>query len=301
MSETRAGFAAIVGAPNAGKSTLVNQLVGSKVAIVTPKAQTTRAPLRGIVMAGDAQIILVDTPGIFKPRRRLDQAMVASAVSQAAEADAVVLLVDASKKPAFGDDDARALETLATVKAPVLLALNKVDAMPRPALLKVATDYTAARSFKEVYMISAKTGDGLDVLVAGLAALMPASPWLYPPDQAADLPLRLLAAEVTREQLYLKLHEELPYASTVETLSFQERKDGSVRIEQEIYVEREGQRAIVLGKGGRTIKAIGEAARHELESALERKVHLFLHVKHRAGWAEQPQHYRDIGLNFPKR
>jgi GTP-binding protein Era len=300
VSEKRAGFAAIIGAPNAGKSTLVNQLVGSKVAIVTHKAQTTRAPLRGIVMAGEAQIILVDTPGIFSPRRRLDKAMVASAASHAAEADAVVFLVDASKRPALGDDDARALETLAHVKAPVLLALNKVDAMPRPALLKIAQDLAGARDFNAVFMISAKKGDGVDALQGALAALMPQGPWLYPPDQAADLPLRLLAAEITREQIYLKLHEELPYASTVESLRFEERKDGSVRIEQEIFVEREGQRAIVLGKGGRTIKAIGEAARLALEAALERKVHLFLHVKHRAGWADEPQHYRDIGLNFPK-
>jgi GTP-binding protein Era len=297
---TRAGFAAIIGAPNAGKSTLLNGLVGSKVAIVTHKAQTTRAPLRGIVMAGQTQIVLVDTPGIFVPRRRLDKAMVDAAWSRAAEADAVVFLVDAAKRPALGEDDRRVLDGLASVKAPVLLALNKVDAMPRPALLKIAEELAAARSFSAVYMISAKTGDGVPALLDGLAALMPKGPWFYPPDQAADVPLRLLAAEITREQLYLKLHDELPYATAVETERYEERKDGSVRIEQQIYVERESQRAIVLGKGGRTIKAIGEAARKELEAALEQKVHLFLHVKLREHWADEPQHYRDIGLDFPK-
>ena len=300
-SQTRAGFAAIIGAPNAGKSTLLNQLVGSKVAIVTHKAQTTRAPLRGIVMAGETQIVLVDTPGVFAPRRKLDKAMVEAAWARASEADAIVFLLDATKKPVLSEDDQRVLDGLSSLKAPVLLALNKVDAMPRPALLKITEEVTAGRAFQAVYMISAKTGDGVPKLLEGIAALMPAGTWFYPPDQAADLPLRLLAAEITREQLYLKLHDELPYAATVETESYEERKDGSVRIEQQIYVERESQKPIVLGKGGRTIKVIGEHARKELESVLEQKVHLFLHVKQRERWAEDPAHYRVIGLDLPKR
>jgi GTP-binding protein Era len=309
MSEaaSRAGFAAIIGAPNAGKSTLVNSLVGSKVAIVTHKAQTTRMPLRGILMEGETQIILVDTPGIFAPRRKLDEAMVGSAWHRAGEADAVLWLVDAARlaenpdrPPAEDHDAARVLEGLAALKAPILLALNKVDAMARPPLLKIAEALSKAGNFEGVFMISAKTGDGLAALRAALAGRMPAGPWLYPPDQAADIPLRLLAAEITREQLYLKLHDELPYATTVETESYEDRKDGSTRIEQTILVEREGQKPIVLGKGGATIKAIGQGARKELEALLERKVHLFLHVKQRARWAEEPSRFRAMGLDFPK-
>jgi GTP-binding protein Era len=304
---TRAGFAAIIGAPNAGKSTLVNALVGSKVAIVTHKAQTTRAPLRGILMDGTAQIILLDTPGIFAPRRKLDEAMVGAAWQGAGEADAVLWLVDAARlaekpdRPLAEDDDiARMLTGLAGVKAPVLLVLNKVDAMPRPPLLKIAEALSKAHSFAAVFMISAKTGDGLPALKAALAGFMPEGPWLYPPDQAADIPMRLLAAEITREQLYLRLHDELPYATTVETDAYEDRKDGSTRIEQTILVERDGHKAIVLGKGGATIKAIGQAARKEIEALLEHKVHLFLHVKQRARWAEEPSRFRDMGLEFPK-
>lgn len=309
MSEapTRAGFAAIIGAPNAGKSTLVNRLVGSKVAIVTHKAQTTRAPLRGILMEGDTQIVLVDTPGIFAPRRKLDQAMVEAAWTRAGEADAVLWLVDAARlaegpdRPPTEDGDvARVLKGLAAVKAPVLLVLNKVDAMARPPLLQLAEALSKAHGFEGVFMISAKTGDGLGTLRAYLERLMPEGPWLYPPDQAADIPLRLLAAEITREQLYLNLHDELPYATTVETEVYQDRKDGSTRIEQTILVEREGQRPIVLGKSGQRIKAIGLAARKELEALLERRVHLFLHVKQRSRWAEEPSRFRDMGLEFPK-
>jgi GTPase len=304
---TRAGFVAIIGAPNAGKSTLLNQLVGSKVAIVTHKAQTTRMPLRGLLMEGAAQIVLVDTPGIFAPRRKLDRAMVEAAWSRAGEADAVLWLVDAARlaerpnRPVTEDDDVgRVLKGLAALKAPVFLALNKVDAMPRPPLLALAEALAKAHRFEAVFMISAKTGDGLVPLRAALAQAMPESPWLYPPDQAADIPLRLLAAEITREQLYLRLHDELPYATMVETESYQDRKDGSTRIEQTIFVEREGQKPIVLGKGGATIKAIGAAARKELEALLERRVHLFLHVKQRARWAEEPARFRDMGLEFPK-
>ena len=303
----RAGFAAIIGAPNAGKSTLVNQLVGSKVAIVTHKAQTTRMPLRGILMEGETQIVLIDTPGIFAPRRKLDQAMVEAAWHGAGEADAVLWLVDAARlaekpdRPPTEDEDVmRALKGLSAVKGAVLLALNKIDAMPRPPLLNLAQSLSAARSFAGVFMISAKTGDGLTELRAALARFMPESPWLYPPDQAADIPLRLLAAEITREQLYLRLHDELPYATAVETEAYEDRKDGSTRIEQTILVERESQRPIVLGKGGATIKAIGQAARKELEALLERRVHLFLHVKQRARWAEEPSRFRDMGLEFPK-
>jgi len=309
MSEAapRAGFAAIIGAPNAGKSTLVNQLVGSKVAIVTHKAQTTRMPLRGILMEGETQIVLVDTPGIFAPRRKLDEAMVESAWHRAGDADAVLWLVDAARlaekpdrPPAEDHDVARVLKGLAAVTAPVFLALNKVDAMPRPPLLKLAEALSAARSFDGVFMVSAKTGDGLAPLRAALAQRMPEGPWLYPSDQAADIPLRMLAAEITREQLYLRLHDELPYATTVETEAYEDRKDGSTRIEQTILVEREGQKPIVLGKGGATIKAIGQAARKELEAVLERRVHLFLHVKQRARWAEEPARFRAMGLDFPK-
>ena len=304
---TRAGFTAIIGAPNAGKSTLMNALVGSKVAIVTHKAQTTRAPLRGILMEGETQIVLVDTPGIFAPRRKLDQAMVEAAWLRAGDADAVLWLVDAARlaekpdRPPTEDDEiTRVLKGLAAIKTPVLLALNKVDAMPRPALLALADALSKARDFASVFMISAKTGDGLSALRGALAALMPEGPWLYPSDQAADIPLRMLAAEITREQLYLRLHDELPYATTVETESYEDRKDGSTRIEQTILVEREGQKPIVLGKGGQTIKAIGQAARQELEALLERRVHLFLHVKQRARWAEEPSRFRAMGLEFPK-
>jgi GTP-binding protein Era len=285
----------------------MNALVGSKVAIVTHKAQTTRSPLRGILMEGDTQIVLVDTPGIFAPRRKLDQAMVEAAWQRAGEADAVLWLIDAARlaeannRPPTDDNEVvRVLRGLAAVKVPVLLALNKVDAMPRPPLLALAEALSKAREFAAVFMISAKTGDGLPALRTMLANLMPSGPWLYPSDQAADIPLRVLAAEITREQLYLRLHDELPYATTVETESYEDRRDGSTRIEQTILVEREGQKPIVLGKGGATIKAIGQAARKELETLLECRVHLFLHVKQRARWAEEPSRLRAMGLDVPK-
>lgn len=308
MSEaaTRAGFAAIVGAPNAGKSTLVNRLVGTKIAAVTHKAQTTRAPVRGVVMRGTSQIVLVDTPGIFAPRRRLDRAMVEAAWRGAGDGDVIVVLVDAAqlaakhRLPDDDDDVSRVLKGLRDLKVPAVLALNKVDAMARADLLTLADAFSKAGAFEKIFMISAQTGSGVDDLLADLAARMPEGPWLYPEDQAADIPMRLLAAEITREKLYLKLHDELPYASTVETERWSEMKDGSVRIEQVIYVERDGQKAIVLGKGGQTIKAIGAEARRELEDMLERRVHLFLFVKVRARWSEDPAHYRDIGLETPK-
>lgn len=306
-SKTRSGFAAIIGAPNAGKSTLVNALVGAKVAIVTHKAQTTRAPLRGIMIEGDSQVVLIDTPGIFAPRRKLDRAMVDAAWQHAADADLVLWLIDAARlaqqsSPRLDDDRdvQRVLDGLESFKAPVIVALNKIDAMARRPLLGLAQALSELRSFAGVFMISAATGDGLAELRTRLAGLMPESPWLYPADQVADLPMRVLAAEITREQLYLRLHDELPYATMVETESFEERRDGSTRIEQVIYVEREGQKAIVLGKGGATIKAIGQAARRELEKLLERKTHLFLHVKLRPRWAEEPSRFRDLGLEPPK-
>lgn len=303
----RAGFAAVVGAPNAGKSTLVNRLVGTKVSIVTPKAQTTRSPLRGIVMRGSAQIVLVDTPGVFAPRRRLDRAMVEAAWQGAGEADVIVLVVDASRQARAGqvaltEDEMLAplIDGLSPARQPVFLALNKVDTMAPPALLGLARAFSALRTFEAVFMISALTGDGVEDLAAALARAMPEGPWLYPADQAADVPLRLLAAEVTREKLYLKLHDELPYASGVETERYEERRDGSVRIEQVVFVEREGQKAIVLGRGGQTVKAIGEAARRDLEAALGRRVHLFLHVKVKAGWSDRAEHFRTMGLSVPK-
>lgn len=303
---TRAGFAAIVGAPNAGKSTLVNRLVGTKIAAVTHKAQTTRAPVRGVVIEGTAQIVLVDTPGIFAPRRRLDEAMVEAAWRGAADSDVVVVLADAAhlaakhRRPQDDADVMRVLEGFGKIEAPVLLVLNKIDAMDRAELLALADAFSKAWTFETIFMVSALTGSGIEDLVADLAARMPEGPWLYPEDQAADIPQRLLAAEITREKLYLRLHDELPYASAVETERWSEMKDGSVRIEQVVYVERDSQKAIVLGKGGQTIKAIGADARRELETLLERRVHLFLFVKVRERWSEDTAHYRDIGLDVPK-
>jgi GTP-binding protein Era len=314
MSETelptRAGFAAMIGAPNAGKSTLVNRMVGAKVSIVTRKVQTTRFPVRGVVMAGQAQIILVDTPGVFSPRRRLDRAMVRSAWAGAEEADAVVHLVDAEGEAAAGEKDAtpaqhRSAEDTRTItdgiKAsgkPAILALNKVDAVKRDKLLAIADRLFQTDAYSEVFMVSASSGSGVDDLKARLAALMPESPWLYPEDQTADLPTRLLAAEITREKLYLRVHEELPYAASVETTAFEERKDGSARIEQTVYVERDGQRAIVLGKNGQTLKWIGQKSREELTEILGRPVHLFLHVKVMENWSERRDFYQDAGLEF---
>ena len=300
----RCGFCAIIGAPNAGKSTLVNALVGTKVAIVSPKVQTTRMPVRGIAMAGETQIIFVDTPGIFRPRRRLDRAMVTSAWSGAEEADAVLLIVDATdladKSPAARDTMA-ILEGLKDRKGKkTALVLNKIDGMKRTDLLPWIEKFHAEGVFEDVFLVSALKGEAVADVAAWVAARMPEGPWLYPEDQAADIPSRLLAAEITREKIYLRLHDELPYASAVETEKWEERKDGSVRIDQVIYIQRDGQKAIVLGKGGATIKKIGELARTELEDLFGRRVHLFLFVKVREDWAENSEHYKEIGLDFPR-
>ena len=296
--ETRCGFAALVGAPNAGKSTLLNQLVGAKVSIVSRKAQTTRALVRGIAIDGSAQIVLVDTPGIFKPKRRLDRAMVASALSGAADADVIALLVDARKGL---DEEADAiLEQLAQARAPKILVLNKIDLIAREKLLALAALLNERGKFEQTFMVSALTGDGVADLLHALADRMKPSPWLYPEDQLSDAPLRLLAAEITREKIYERLHDELPYQSTVETDSWTNQKDGSARIEQTIFVARDSQKKIVIGEGGRTIKAIGQAARREISEAAEQKVHLFLFVKVRENWADDPERYREMRLEFPK-
>ena len=307
---TRAGFAAIIGAPNAGKSTLTNRLVGAKVTIVTQKVQTTRFPVRGVAMAGEAQVILVDTPGIFSPRRRLDRAMVRSAWGGADEADVTVHLIDVQAELAAAELGAKAadkrsaqdvetiVEGLKAAGKTVILALNKIDGVKRERLLGLAQRLFDTGVYSEVFMISAADGQGVDDLKARLAELMPESPWLYPEEQTADLPARLLAAEITREKLFLRVHEELPYAATVETTAFQERKDGSVRIEQSIYVERESQRPIVLGKNGQTLKWIGQKSREELTELLDRPVHLFLHVKVDERWADKREFYGDMGLDF---
>jgi GTPase len=295
---TSCGFVALIGAPNAGKSTLLNALVGAKISIVTPKVQTTRALIRGIAIEGAAQLIFVDTPGIFAPRRRLDRAMVGSAWGSAKEADLVALLIDASK--GVQEDDETILRGLADVRAPKVLVLNKVDLVGKPKLLALTQALNERASFAATFMISARTGDGVADLKTFLAAHVPPGPWLYPEDQISDAPLRHLAAEITREKLYLRLHQELPYQSTVETEVWKELKDGAVRIEQTIYVERESQRKIVLGKAGQTIKAIGAAARTEIAEAIEHPVHLFLFVKVREGWGDDPERYREMGLEFSK-
>jgi GTPase len=296
---TRCGFAAIIGAPNSGKSTLLNQLVGSKVSIVTQKVQTTRARIRGITTENAAQIIFVDTPGIFLPRRSLDVAMVQAAWAGAKEADSVILLTDSR----FGLDDQAELVIAGLEKAGVepLLALNKIDLVRRDTLLDVVKAFNERWPFTATFLISALTGDGVADLRSHVAAQMPPGPWLYPEDQIADAPLRLLAAEITREKIFLRLHEELPYASTVETESWQERKDGSVRIDQVIYVERESQRKIVLGKNGQAIRSIGQAARADISELLGQPVHLFLFVKVRDTWASDPERLRIMGLEPPRR
>jgi GTP-binding protein Era len=294
----RCGFIALIGAPNAGKSTLINALVGSKVAIVTPKVQTTRTLLRGIAMEGSAQLVFLDTPGIFAPRRRLDRAMVTTAWSGAHDADIVAVLIDA--KSGLNDDAEALLKKLAEVRQPKVLILNKVDLVEKAKLLAMAQAANQAAKFETTFMISATKGDGVADVRQWLAAHVPQGPWHYPEDEVSDAPVRQLASEITREKLYLKLHQELPYQSTVETESWTERKDGSVRIEQTIYVERDSQKKIVLGKGGQSIKAIGEAARRELAEILEKKVHLFLFVKVREGWGDDPERYRQMGLEFPK-
>ncbi len=293
---TRCGFVALIGAPNAGKSTLVNALVGTKVSIVTHKVQTTRALVRGIALEGAAQIVFVDTPGIFRPRRRLDRAMVTTAWGGAKDADVVAVLIDARKGI---DDEAAALfDVLAEVKLPKLLVLNKIDLVRRDSLLALAADANARIPFERTFMVSALTGDGLKDFLKYLAGVVPAGPWLYPEDQVSDIPLRQLAAEVTREKLMMRLHDELPYEAHVETEQWKELRGGSVRIEQTIYVERDSQKKIVIGEGGETIKAISSAARQEITAIVERPVHLFLFVKVRGAWADDPERYREMGLDF---
>jgi GTP-binding protein Era len=291
---TRCGFAAIIGAPNAGKSTLINTLAGYKVAIVSHKVQTTRARIRAIVIEDATQIVFVDTPGIFAPRRRLDEAMVEAAWSGANDADVVLCIIDS--RAGITEDVERIVKKLAEDRPKTVLVLNKIDLLRREALLDLAAKLNAKYGFLETFMISAATGDGVDRLKQQLALLMPQGPWLYPEDQIADVPMRLIASEITRERIYERLHQELPYASTVETERWEERQDGSVRIDQVIFVERESQRKIVLGKGGQTIKEIGKQAREELSGMLERKVHLFLFVKVRQNWASDPERLRAMGL-----
>jgi GTP-binding protein Era len=297
-SDTRCGFVALIGAPNAGKSTLLNALVGSKVTIVSRKVQTTRALIRGIAVEGQSQLIFVDTPGIFAPRRRLDRAMVTTAWSGAHDADLVSALIDARK--GLEEEAEAILGRLADVKVPKILILNKIDVVPRDTLLALTKAANDKAQFEATFMISALTGDGVADLKQWLAARMQPGPWLYPPDQMSDAPVRQLAAEITREKLFERLHQELPYHSTVETESWKELRRGDLRVEQTIYVERESQRKIVLGKGGATIKAIGEAARKEIAEIVDAKVHLFLFVKVREGWGEDPERYRAMGLEFPK-
>jgi GTP-binding protein Era len=294
----RCGFVALIGAPNVGKSTLVNALVGSKVTIVSRKVQTTRALIRGIVVDGQAQIILVDTPGIFAPRRRLDRAMVSTAWSGAHDADLVCVLLDA--KAGLDEEADRILTKAASVAHEKILVLNKIDLVPREKLLELAKAANDRMAFARTFMVSALSGDGVDDLRRSLGDMVPAGPFLYPEDQMSDAPMRQLAAEITREKIYQKLHQELPYQSTVETDSWTERNDNSVRIEQTIFVERESQRKIVLGKGGATIKAIGADSRKEIAEILGVGVHLFLFVKVRENWGDDPDRYRQMGLEFPK-
>jgi len=302
---THCGFCAIIGAPNAGKSTLTNALVGSKVAIVSPKVQTTRMVVRGVAMMDQTQIVFVDTPGIFRPRRRLDRAMVGAAWAGAEDADAILVLVDAAEITANPNslsarDTDEILQGLKENKAKKALILNKIDGMKREVLLPLTEKLHAQAAFEDVFLVSALKGDGVRDVAQWVKARMPEGPFLYPEDQTADMTMRLLAAEITREKIYHRLHDELPYASAVETEKWEERKDGSVRIEQVIYVQREGQRAIALGKGGQTIKTIGQLAREEMEELFGRRVHLFLFVKVNENWAESREHYEQLGLEYPK-
>jgi GTPase len=322
MTETSCGFVALIGAPNAGKSTLINALVGSKVSVVSRKAQTTRTTVRGIVIEGAAQIIFVDTPGLFAPKRRLDRAMAASAWGAAADADVLALLIDARQElggsaktergaassdapggglpHALSEQSETIMRALSESKTRKVLVLNKIDLVDRPALLALAERLNAVLKFEETFMISAATGDGLDQLRGRLGRLMAPGPWLYPEDQITDAPIRALAAEITREKLFERLHDELPYQATVETDSWKELPDGSVRIEQTIFVSRDSHKKIVIGEGGRTIKSIGTAARKEIAEANDGPVHLFLFVKVRANWLDDPERYRAMGLEFPK-
>ncbi|MCZ4365706.1 GTPase Era [Sulfitobacter dubius] len=295
---TRAGFVALIGEPNAGKSTLLNRMVGAKVSIVTHKVQTTRARIRGVAMEGETQLVFVDTPGLFQPRRRLDRAMVAAAWGGAADADVIVLLIEAHRGMTEGVE--RILEELGNIAKGrrVALAINKIDRVEAPVLLGLAEKMNARFDFTETFMISAERGHGIDTLREWLAGEVPEGPWLYPEDQIADLPMRNIAAEITREKLTLRLHQELPYQLTVETENWEERKDGSARIDQLVYVIRDGHKGIVLGNKGETIKAVGKAAREELEEFLGRKVHLFLQVKVRANWLEEAERYSEMGLDF---
>lgn len=294
---TRCGFIALLGAPNAGKSTLMNRLIGAKVSIVTPKVQTTRTRVIGIMIHGTAQLVFVDTPGIFEARRRLERAMVSAAWAGASEADVALVLVDAEK--GLDGDCRRILDGLAAAaRKKGVAAINKIDAVKHEKLLGIAAELDKTGLFSDIFMISALTGDGVDDMVPRLAALLPEGPWLYPEDQLSDMNDRLFAAEITREKLFLNLHQEVPYSLTVETEGWKERDDGSVRIDQTIYVEKPGQRAIVLGKGGQAIKRIGAAAREELGTLLGRRVHLFLFVKVREKWREEPARYRYLGLEF---
>jgi GTP-binding protein Era len=308
MSETSCGFVALMGAPNSGKSTLINALVGAKVAAVSRKAQMTRAPSRGILIEGAAQIIFVDTPGLFAPKRRLDRAMTSAAWAAADDSDCLALLIDARAETREGEgpdapvgaETEDILARLPQRKSPKVLVLNKIDAVERPALLGLAARVNARLKFDETFMISALTGDGLGGFRKSLAGMMKPGPWLYPEDQVSDSTLRALAAEITREKLFERLHDELPYQATVETDQWKELPDGSARIEQTIFVTRESHKKIVLGEGGRTIKAIGSAARKEIAEANEAPVHLFLFVKVRENWIDDPERYRAMGLEFPK-
>ncbi|MHA6263169.1 GTPase Era [Arenibacterium sp. CAU 1754] len=295
---TRAGFVALIGEPNAGKSTLLNRMVGAKVSIVTHKVQTTRARIRGVAIEGDTQIVFVDTPGLFQPRRRLDRAMVAAAWGGAADADVVVLMVEAHRGITEGVE--RILEGLAEIGQgrTVALAINKIDRVQSEALLGLTQKLNERYDFAETFMISAEKGHGVDALREWLAGQLPEGPWLYPEDQIADLPMRMIAAEITREKLTLRLHQELPYQMTVETENWEDRKDGSARIDQVVYVVRDGHKGIVLGHRGETIKAVGQAARAELEEFLGRKVHLFLKVKVRPNWLDEAERYSEMGLDF---
>jgi len=294
----RCGFVALIGAPNAGKSTLLNSLVGSKVSIVSRKVQTTRTQVRGIALKERTQVIFVDTPGIFRPKRRLDRAMVTSAWGGATDADLVGVLIDANKADA--DENLEIIEKLADVRQPKFLVLNKVDTIAKDKLLTISAELNERVRFETTFMVAAISGYGVPDILAWLETRLPPGPWLYPEDQISDAPLRFLAAEITREKIFERMHDELPYRSTVETEKWTEQKDGSVRIEQTIYVEREGQRKIVLGEGGRAIKAIGSAARAEIAEIAEAKVHLFLFVKVRENWGNDPERYREMGLEYPK-
>jgi GTP-binding protein Era len=295
---TRAGFVALVGVPNAGKSTLLNALVGEKVSIVSPKVQTTRSRVTGIAIEGASQIVFVDTPGIFAPKRRIEKAMVEAAWSGAADADLVVAVVDC--RSARDPEVAALLDGVVRSGRKTVLALNKIDLVAKERLLAAASDLGARYAFEAVFMISAQTGDGVGDLKAHLAGALPEGPWLYPEDQLTDMPERLMAAEITREKLFLQLEQELPYAATVETEQWKDQKDRSVRIEQAIFVRKDSQKAIVLGKGGARIKALGQAARLDMEAAFGRRVHLFLFVKVRENWPDDPERYREMGLDFPK-